>query len=87
MSPFADCSLIICCGYTVCRDFGFVCDGPHEAAQFSCDGRYDNLFDFAFIPQVPVARTQPELGFPCNVANGFRQAFLPFEQYPADPGR
>jgi len=65
---------------------GFIGDRPHKPTKLSGNGGYNDLFGFAFGPQVPVARTKPQLGLPNNVANVLRQIFLPLEQCPTDPG-
>src|SRR3989338_4467977 len=58
---------------------------PDKPREFARDRRGDLWFGLAPRDEALEARRQPELRFPRNVADDFRQRFLPVRMLAADP--
>ena len=69
------------------RNLNLLGDGPHERAKLSGDSRYNDRLGFSLGPQPSIARAQPKLSLPGDIANLLADGFLALEQNPADPGR
>src|SRR5258708_9406865 len=62
-------------------------DGPDKAGQLPCDRGRDNIGRFAAAGELAIARTQPQLRFPGDLADRLGLLLLPQQQLTADPGR
>src|SRR5580700_3661456 len=62
-------------------------DGPHETGQLASDRGGDDIGRLAGAGEPAIARAQPHLPLPGNVADGPRLVLLPQQQLAADPGR
>jgi hypothetical protein len=65
----------------------FLGDGPQEGKPFACDGRHDLISMFTASGQFAVAFTQPCLGFPADILDGFGQFFQTQLEMTADLSR
>src|SRR6266516_1958662 len=59
-------------------------DGPYEAQEFSCDGRYHLLLVLSFGQELAVAAVQPVLRLPGNLLHLRAGSFLPHRERRAD---
>ena len=62
-------------------------DGPDEAGHFTGDRGRDDVGRFAAAGKFAIARTQPQLRFPGDLADRLGLLLLPEQQFAADPGR
>src|SRR6266481_9370044 len=62
-------------------------DGPDEAGQLAGDRGRDDVGRFAAAGKPAIARTQPQLRFPGDLADRLGLLLLPEQQFAADPGR
>src|SRR5271157_6256996 len=62
-------------------------DGPDEAREFAGDRGGDNIGRLAGAGELAIARAQPHLSLPGNIADCLWQLFLPEQQLAADPSR
>src|SRR5277367_3053095 len=62
-------------------------DGPDEAREFAGDRGGDNIGRLASAGELAIARAQPYLSLPGNVADCLWHLFLPEQQLAADPSR
>src|SRR5438034_6094046 len=62
-------------------------DGPHEARQFTGDRGSDDIGRLAGAGELAIARAQPKLRLPGNLADRLGLLLLPEQQLTADPGR
>src|SRR5258707_2145945 len=62
-------------------------DGPDEARQLAGDRGGDDIGRLAGPGEPAIARAQPDLSLPGDVADGPRLALLPQQQLAAEPGR
>src|SRR5205823_2918312 len=62
-------------------------DGPHEARQFAGDRGGDDVGRLAGADEPAIARAQPQLPLPGDVADQPGLALLPQQQLAAEPGR
>jgi hypothetical protein len=62
-------------------------DGPDKACQLTGDCGSDDVGRFAAAGKFAIARTQPQLRFPGDLANRLGLSLLPEQQLTADPGR
>src|SRR5216684_3826632 len=62
-------------------------DGPDEAGQLAGDRGGDDIGRFAGAGELAIARTQPQLRFPGDLADRLGLLLLPEQQLTADPGR
>ena len=70
---------------SVCRHRHLPGDGPHEARQFAGDRGGDNVGRLAGAGELAIARAQPQLPLPGDVAD--QPGLLPQQQLAAEPGR
>ena len=62
-------------------------DGPDEAGQLAGDRGRDDVGRFAAAGKFAIARTQPQLRLPGDLADRLGLLLLPKQQFAADPGR
>ena len=62
-------------------------EGPDKARQLARDRGGDDIGRLAGAGEPAIARAQPHLPLPGDVADGPRLALLPQQQFAADPGR
>ena len=62
-------------------------DGPDEARQFAGDRSGDDVGRLAGAGKFAIARTQPQLRLPGDLADRLGLLLLPEQQFAADPGR
>ena len=62
-------------------------DGPDEAGRLAGDRGRDDVGRFAAAGKFAIARTQPQLRFPGDLADRLGLLLLPEQQFAADPGR
>jgi hypothetical protein len=60
-------------------------DGPDEADQLAGDRGRDDVGRFAAAGKLAIARTQPQLRFPGDLADRLGLLLLPEQQFAADP--
>jgi len=72
---------------SVCRHRHLPGDGPHEARQFAGDRGGDDVGRLAGAGELAIARAQPQLPLPGDVADQPGLALLPQQQLAAEPGR
>src|ERR1700676_1309927 len=78
---------ITCFLRSACRHHHLASDGPDEARQLAGDRGGDDIGRFAGSGELAIARTQPHLPFPGDVADRLGLVLLPQQQLAADPGR
>jgi hypothetical protein len=59
-------------------------DSPEKGCQLSGDGDDNGLFGLASGQEAAITGTKPELRFPGNLSDAFRQALLALEQGPGN---
>src|SRR5277367_159254 len=72
---------------SACGDRHLASDGPDKAREFAGDRGGDNIGRLASAGELAIARAQPYLSLPGNVADCLWQLFLPEQQLAADPSR
>src|ERR1700756_4188172 len=71
---------------SVCRHRHLPGDGPHEASEFAGDRGGDDVGRLAGAGKFAIARAQPQLRLPRDLADRPRLLLLPEQQLTADPG-
>src|SRR6202043_1932883 len=61
------------------------CDSPDQACQLAGDRGGDDIGRFASPAELAIARAQPHLSLPCDVADRLGLVLLPPQQLAADP--
>ena len=72
---------------SACRYCHMPGDGPDEARQLAGDRGGDDIGRLAGAGEPAIARAQPHLPLPGDIADGPRLALLPQQQFAADPCR
>src|SRR5271155_2512901 len=72
---------------SACGDRPLASDGPDKAGEFAGDCGGDDIGGFAGPGEFAIARAQPHLSLPGDVADRLGLLFLAQPQVAADPGR
>src|SRR6266478_5086585 len=72
---------------SACRHCHLPGDGPDEASGFAGDRGGDDVGRLAGADEAAIARAQPQLPLPGDVADQLGLALLPQQHLPAEPGR